>query len=85
MFNRLTKWSEVECIIPQAAFYAFFKVKNMKDSKEFAKKLIRETNVGVAPGVAFGQSGEGHLRLCFAANESFINKIMDKLEPALNK
>ena len=85
MFNRLTKWSEVECIIPQAAFYAFFKVKNMKDSKEFAKKLIRETNVGVAPGIAFGQSGEGHLRLCFAANESFINEIMDRLEPALNK
>ena len=38
----------------------------------FAKKLILETNVGVAPGVAFGASGEGYLRICFAAKDSFI-------------
>jgi len=41
--------------------------------------------VGVAPGIAFGQSGEGHIRICFAAKESFINQIMDRLEPILNK
>ena len=52
---------------------------------EFSKKLILETNVGVAPGIAFGQSGEGHIRICFAAKESFINQIMDRLEPILNK
>ena len=56
----------------------------MKDSLEFAKKLIIDTNVGVAPGIAFGESGEGHLRICFAAKQSFINEIMDRLEPALN-
>ena len=58
---------------------------NLKDSLDFAKKLILETNVGVAPGIAFGTSGEGHLRICFAAKESFINQIMDRLEPVLNR
>ena len=85
MFNRLVSWNQVECSVPNAAFYAFFKVKGVKDSLEFSKKLILETNVGVAPGIAFGQSGEGHIRICFAAKESFINQIMDKLEPILNK
>ena len=60
------------------------KVKDIKDSLEFAKKLIIDTNVGVAPGIAFGESGESHLRICFAAKQSFINEIMDRLEPALN-
>ena len=60
------------------------KVKGIDDSLEFAKKLIIDTNVGVAPGIAFGESGEGHLRICFAAKQSFINEIMDRLEPALN-
>jgi aspartate/methionine/tyrosine aminotransferase len=85
MFNRLVSWNQVECSVPNAAFYAFFKVKGVKDSLEFSKKLILETNVGVAPGIAFGKSGEGHIRICFAAKESFINQIMDKLEPILNK
>ena len=84
MFQRLVEWKRVECCVPEAAFYAFFKVKDIKDSLEFAKKLIIDTNVGVAPGIAFGKSGEGHLRICFAAKQSFINEIMDRLEPALN-
>ena len=85
MFERLMTWNQVECSIPDAAFYAFFKVKGMNNSLEFAKKLIIETNVGVAPGIAFGASGEGHLRICFAAEENFIQEIMNRLEPAFNK
>ena len=84
MFDKLSTWNQVECSIPEAAFYAFFKVKGMDNSLEFAKKLIVETNVGVAPGIAFGESGEGHLRICFAAKEDFIQEIMSRLEPILN-
>ena len=84
MFERLVEWKQVECSVPEAAFYAFFKVKGLQNSLEFAKKLIIDTNVGVAPGIAFGESGEGHLRICFAAKQSFIKEIMDRLEPALN-
>ena len=85
MFDRLRTWDQVECSTPDAAFYAFFKVKGMDNSLDFAKKLIVETNVGVAPGIAFGVSGEGHIRICFAAKEKFIIDVMDRLEPVLNK
>ena len=85
MFDRLRTWDQVECSIPDAAFYAFFKVRGMDNSLDFAKKLIVETNVGVAPGIAFGVSGEGHIRICFAAKEKFIIDVMDRLEPVLNK
>ena len=84
MFERLVEWKKVECSVPEAAFYAFFRVKGIDDSLAYAKKLIIDTNVGVAPGIAFGESGEGHLRICFAAKHSFINEIMDRLESALN-
>ena len=85
MFDRLRTWDQVECSIPDAAFYAFFKVRGMDNSLDFAKKLIVETNVGVAQGIAFGESGEGHIRICFAAKEKFIIDVMDRLEPVLNK
>ena len=53
---------------PEAAFYVMFGVQGMTDSLEFAKKLVHEAKVGLAPGSAFGPGGEGHLRLCFAAS-----------------
>src|SRR3546814_17790892 len=52
---------------PAGAFYAFFRVAGMVDSVAFAQELIARTGVGMAPGRAFGDAGEGWLRLCFAA------------------
>ena len=66
-----------------AAFYSFFKVKGMKDSIKFAKYLIEKTQVGLAPGVAFGKSGEGHLRLCFASDLNYLENILSRLEKEL--
>ena len=53
----------------------------MTDSVVYAKQLIAETGVGMAPGRAFGESGEGWLRLCFAAEAATLSKAMDRLEP----
>ncbi|MEC7657915.1 MAG: aminotransferase class I/II-fold pyridoxal phosphate-dependent enzyme, partial [Pseudomonadota bacterium] len=68
---------------PAAAFYAFFKVDGMKNSLDFAKRLATEFKVGVAPGTAFGPSGEGWLRLCFAQSPERIDEAMSRLERAL--
>lgn len=51
---------------PPGAFYLFFRVEGVRDSTEFAASLIREADVGLAPGSAFGAGGEGFFRLCFA-------------------
>jgi len=65
------------------AFYAFFQVDGMTDSLEFAKRLVDEANVGLAPGSAFGASGEGWLRLCFASSPALLEEAMARLSRAL--
>lgn len=68
---------------PTAAFYAFFFVDGMENSLEFAKWLVHEAGVGVAPGTAFGPEGEGWLRLCFARAPETLEEAVDRLTPAL--
>ncbi|MDH3739919.1 MAG: aspartate aminotransferase, partial [Alphaproteobacteria bacterium] len=67
-----------------AAFYAFFAVDGMTDSVDYAKHLIATTGVGLAPGRAFGEAGEGWLRLCFASEPALLSRALDRLEPALS-
>jgi len=50
------------------------------DSATFCKKLLREARVSTTPGVAFGPTGEGHLRLSFCVSEDEINKAFDRME-----
>lgn len=52
----------------EGAFYLFLSVEGQTDSRQFALDLVRETGVGLAPGSAFGEAGEGHLRLCYACS-----------------
>lgn len=85
VFDRLDSWPMVRAARPKAAFYAFFAVDGMTDSLAMAKRIIDEANVGLAPGSAFGPSGEGYLRLCFAAGPETLRKGLDRLEPILGK
>ena len=63
---------------PQGAFYLFPRIEGMRDSVAFAEALLREQRVAVAPGAAFGEGGEGAVRLCCAAE-------MDVLAPAMER
>jgi aspartate/methionine/tyrosine aminotransferase len=69
---------------PAGAFYAFFRVDGAADSFAFAKRARQEAKVGVAPGSAFGPSGEGHLRLCFACAPARVAAAIDRLRPLLD-
>ncbi len=60
---------KVRVAIPQGGMYAFFQVEGETDSLAFAKRLVREAGLGLAPGAAFGDEGEGWLRWCFASRE----------------
>src|SRR5262249_15069604 len=55
---------------PDGAFYLFPKIAGLDDSFAFCKRLLLETRVGLAPGVAFGAGGEGSIRICYAAERS---------------
>ena len=65
---------------PEAAFYAFIRVDGMRDSVAFAKDLLMQTGVGLAPGAAFGEGGDDYLRLCFAATLPTLERAFDRLE-----
>jgi len=69
---------------PEGAFYAFLHIDGVTDSIAFAKRLLAETKVGLAPGIAFGPMGEGHLRLCFARTPEAMAEAVDRLRPLLS-
>lgn len=64
---------------PEGAFYLFPRVEGMTDSFDFARRLLLETRVGLAPGVAFGAGGEGSLRICYAADRAVLEPAMERL------
>ena len=53
------------------------------DSSALAMAMVREAGVALAPGAAFGPSGEGHLRLCFAASESTLTPALARIRDYL--
>jgi aspartate/methionine/tyrosine aminotransferase len=73
----------VELPPPPGAFYAFFKVKGASDSRTLALRLVDKANVGLAPGSAFGESGVGYLRLCFARKSEDLEEAVHRLTPVL--
>jgi aspartate/methionine/tyrosine aminotransferase len=81
--ERLGDLPRVRFRTPDAAFYAFLQIDGLTDSLSFAKQLLADTRVGVAPGAAFGMGGEGHLRLCFAASKERLEPALDRLAKAL--
>lgn len=64
---------------PAGAFYAFPRIEGLNDSAAFAMRLLRQHGVALAPGSAFGDGGEGHVRLCFASTEGTLARALDRL------
>ncbi len=60
----------VEVASPPGGMYAFFRVAGQDDSLAFAKHLVAAHGLGLAPGAAFGDEGEGWLRWCFASRDA---------------
>jgi aspartate aminotransferase len=78
MVSRLSNMENVECEMPQGAFYAFPKIKVPGlSSMEFAERLLNEAKVAVIPGIAFGK--DEYLRLSYATSIQEIEKGMDRM------
>ncbi|ASJ70967.1 Aspartate aminotransferase [Granulosicoccus antarcticus IMCC3135] len=75
----------VRFVRPEGAFYCFFAVDGMSDSVSFAKTLLHDAKVGLAPGRAFGPAGEGYLRLCYAQPSSTLEPALERLRRALTR
>jgi aspartate/methionine/tyrosine aminotransferase len=64
---------------PDGAFYLFPRIEGLTDSFGFCERLLLETRVGLAPGVAFGGGGEGSVRICYAAERAILEPAMERL------
>ncbi len=83
LVDGLQRFPRITLARPEGAFYAFCRVDGMADSLSFAKDILHRCKVGVAPGSAFGEAGEGYLRLCFASSADKLRLALDRLTPAL--
>jgi aminotransferase len=70
------------CFEPMGAFYCFPNVTEATglDEGTFAEMLLTDERVGVVPGTAFGPSGAGHVRVCYATAFEQIVESMDRIE-----
>jgi aspartate aminotransferase len=74
----------VTCRTPKGAFYVFPNIKALKrPSSEVAEAILKDGGVAVLGGTAFGQYGEGYLRLSYANSEANIRKALDWMRPVL--
>ncbi len=82
--SALNKYEAVTCPLPQGAFYAFFHVKDVENTFQFAEKIIQEAKVGLAPGEGFLLEQSGWFRLCFAQTDQVLQEALKRLDPILN-
>ena len=64
---------------PEGAFYLFPRIDGLDDSFAFALALLNAEKVAVAPGVAFGNGGEGAFRICYAPDMSVLEPAMERI------
>jgi aspartate aminotransferase len=80
----LNRLPGVSCTRPRGAFYVFPNVKGLRrPSKEIATYLLEEGGVAVLWGTAFGEFGEGYLRLSYAASRDAIQRALHQMGKAL--
>ncbi len=68
------------CHLPKGAFYAFPSIEGTGLSdEEFAERLLKEQHVAVVPGSAFGESGKGHVRTCYAVDREKLTEAVCRI------
>ena len=80
------KEMNLPCFEPYGAFYVFPCIKEFgMTSEEFATRFLEEERVAVVPGSAFGESGEGFLRISYAYSIENLKEAMTRLARFVNQ
>ena len=76
----------IECFEPFGAFYMFPSIKKFGlSSDEFATRLLKEEKIAVVPGTAFGDCGEGFLRISYAYSIEDLKAALERIESFIKK
>ena len=76
----------LSCFEPKGAFYMFPCLKSTGlSSTEFCERLLLEEKVAIVPGCAFGESGEGFARVCYAVSRENIEIALERMQRFVGK
>ena len=76
----------LSCFEPKGAFYVFPSIQSTGlSSDEFCERLLYAKRVAVVPGTAFGDSGEGFVRISYAYSVSHLKQALDRIESFLQQ
>lgn len=76
----------IPCFEPQGAFYIFPNISKFgMTSEEFATRLLKEEKVAIVPGSAFGECGEGFLRVSYAYSLKQLKEALGRIEKFINR
>ena len=86
LYQGIKKIKNLDCILPEAAFYAFVNIKKTGlTSEEFVYKLMEEKQIAVVPGTNYGEAGEGFIRISYVTTEEKINYLLESLNDFIQK
>ncbi|WP_176557779.1 pyridoxal phosphate-dependent aminotransferase [Sporolactobacillus terrae] len=86
IISRLQQMDGVHCVVPKGAFYVFPSFKSLgMSSKELAIALLEQAHIACVPGEAFGNQGQGYLRMAYSASYDQLEQAMDRLAHFLQK
>ncbi|MCK5180602.1 MAG: aminotransferase class I/II-fold pyridoxal phosphate-dependent enzyme, partial [Candidatus Omnitrophica bacterium] len=76
----------LECHMPEGAFYVFPSIKSAGESSvDFAQNLLKKQKVALVPGVAFGKSCEGYVRISYASSYDNLKEAVARIGKYLGK
>ena len=82
--ERFAEFDNIHFPRPKAAFYAYFQILGSKEGgMDLASRIVDETGVGLAPGVAFDPGASDWFRICFAQSEARLHEAFDRMAPLL--
>lgn len=85
LMHRLAQMN-IPCFEPYGAFYIFPNISRFgMTSEEFANRLLSEEKVAVIPGTAFGECGEGFIRISYAYSIEELKTAFDKIESFISR
>lgn len=84
--NRINQIDGLSCKKPSGAFYIFVNIKSLgRTSSEIAEYLLEDAKLALVPGNAFGDAGEGYIRLSYANSYENLVEACDRLENSIKK
>lgn len=85
IFEEINKIDGMTSLKPKGAFYLFPNVSKFGSSADLAMYLLKKARVVTVPGAAFGNFGEGYLRLSYATSKEEIREAISRIRDAIEK